>query len=360
MKEALDLAAKARGRTSPNPLVGALVVKDGQIIGRGYHQKAGGPHAEVFALEEAGEKARGATLYVTLEPCSHHGRTPPCTEKVVAAGIKKVVVAMVDPNPKVAGRGLEQLKAAGVEVEVGLGEAEAKHLNEVFLKYITTGRPFIILKTGMSLDGKIATRSGDSRWITSEESRAYVHQIRDQVDAIMVGIGTILKDDPQLTTRLPNGQGKDPIRVIVDSSAQIPLSCKVLTQDSPAQTIIATTTKASPEKVDLLAAKGVRVLVIEEKNGHVSMHKLMEELGKLEISSLLVEGGSSINGAVIRDKLVDKVFFFIAPQIIGGESAPSPIGGIGVETIKEVVKLKDYQMRCIGPDFLIEGYPVYC
>ena len=359
MKEALALAEKARGKTSPNPLVGALVVKDGNIIGRGYHQKAGGPHAEVFALEEAGANAKDATLYVTLEPCSHYGRTPPCTEKIIACGVKRVVAAMMDPNPKVAGRGLQQLRQAGIEVEVGLCEEEAKRLNEVFLKYISTGKPFVILKTGMSLDGKIATRTGDSRWITNEKSRAYVHQIRNQVDAIMVGIGTILKDDPQLTTRLPNGQGSDPVRVIVDSSAQIPVSCKVLNQESSAETIIATTTKASPEKLSLLSAKGARILVIEEKNGHVNMHKLMEELGKLEITSLLVEGGSSINGAVIRDKLVDKVFFFIAPKIIGGEKAPSPIGGIGVETMKEVIKLKDYQMRPIDSDFLVEGYLDY-
>lgn len=359
MEAALVLAEKARGKTSPNPLVGALVVKDGEIVGRGYHQKAGGPHAEVFALEEAGGKAQGATLYVTLEPCSHYGRTPPCTEKIIASGVKKVVAAMVDPNPKVAGLGLQQLRKAGIEVEIGLCEDEAKRLNQVFLKYISTGKPFVILKTGMSLDGKIATRNGDSKWITSEESRAYVHQIRDQVDAIMVGIGTILKDDPQLTTRLPAGPGNDPIRIIVDSSAQIPVSCKVLNQQSSAETIIATTTKASPEKISLLEAKGARILVVEEKNGHVNMHKLMDQLGKLEITSLLVEGGSSINGAVIRDKLVDKVFFFIAPKIIGGEKAPSPIGGIGVETMKEVVRLKDYQMRPIGSDFLIEGYLDY-
>jgi len=357
MEQALSLAEKAKGRTTPNPLVGAVVVKDGQVVGQGYHQKAGGPHAEVFALDEAGEKAQGATIYVTLEPCSHYGRTPPCTKKIIAAGIKKVVVAMIDPNPKVAGRGIEQLKHAGIEVVVGVEEEKARALNEVFLKYITTGQPFVILKTGMSLDGKIATKTGESRWITGPEARAYVHQIRDEVDAIMVGIGTVMHDNPQLTTRLPDCKAKDPIRVIVDSKGQIPLDAQVLNLQSQTRTIVAATSQIPPKKIELLQEKGAQVLIIEEQDGQVNMHKLLEQLGKLEITSILLEGGSTLNGTMVREKLIDKIFFFIAPKIISGRNAPGPIGGDGIENLEEALFLKQGQMKRVGDDWLIEAYP---
>lgn len=354
MDRALELAQKAKGRTSPNPLVGSVVVNNGQIVGEGYHQKAGGPHAEVFALDEAGEKARGATIYVTLEPCSHYGRTPPCSEKIIASGIKKAVIAMVDPNPKVAGKGIKQLEEAGIEVETGLREKEARMMNEIFLKYIVTGRPFVVLKAGMSLDGKIATRTGESRWITGDKSRMLVHQMRDQMDGIMVGIGTILADNPQLTTRLPGGQGQNPIRIIVDSKAQTPTEARVL--DSCARTIIAVTEQASKDKINLLQEKGAEILLIKEKNGVLDLTDLIEKLGKLEITSLLLEGGSTLNGSMLQEGLVDKANFFIAPKIIGGKDAPGPVGGLGIEHLDDALILKKYSAKTLEDGILVEGY----
>jgi len=357
MQQALNLAEKARGKTTPNPLVGAIVVKNGEVIGQGYHQKAGEPHAEVFALQEAGEKAHDATIYVTLEPCSHYGRTPPCSKKIIESGIKRAVIAMVDPNPKVAGQGIAQLKEAGIEVTLGIGEQKAMSLNEIFLKYITTGKPFLVLKTGMSLDGKIATKNGHSRWITCEQSRAFVHQMRNQLDAIMVGIGTVLQDNPQLTTRLPEGEGRNPLRIIVDSKARIPLDSRVLDEQAP--TIVAVTSAADQQKIALLQAKGIKILEIKEKKGRIDLHDLLIKLGKLEITSVLLEGGSTLNGAMLQDKLVDKAYFFIASKIIGGKDAPTPIGGEGIDTLEQAVQMKEYQVKRIGTDILLQGYLSY-
>lgn len=357
MRLALDLAAMGRGRTNPNPMVGAIVVKEGRIVGEGYHQKAGTPHAEVHALKAAGLDAKGATIYVTLEPCSHHGRTPPCTEAILKAGITKVIAAMTDPNPLVAGRGLEKLRRAGVEVVVGLMETEARRLNEVFLSYITTRKPFVLMKSAMTLDGRIATRTGHSRWITGEKARTYVHQLRDEYDAILVGIGTVLADDPALTTRLVDKTGKDPVRIVVDSEGRLPLEARVLTQESDSPTIVAVTRRAPEEKLAQLQAAGAIILVVQEdKVGMVDLNHLMDLLGQQDIASVMVEGGAQINAAALAAGVVDKVAMFIAPKFIGGQQASGPVGGVGVETMEQALNLENIQIRQFGQDILIEGY----
>ena len=358
MRLALKLAIKAKGRTSPNPLVGAVIVKNDRIIGKGYHKKSGKPHAEINALDMASRKAKGATLYLNLEPCVHFGKTPPCTKKIISSGIKKVVVAMIDPNPLNRGRGIKELRKAGVKIKGGILEKEAKEINETYIKYITTRKPFVILKTAMSLDGKIATKTGDSRWITNESSRRYVHRLRSEVDAILVGIETISRDDPRLTARV-TGYGlrvkdKKPIRVVVDSRARIPLGAKILNQEAP--TIVATTKFASKRKIEVLRKKGNKVLIIKNRDKKVNLKELLKRLGKLEITSLLVEGGGRINASFLKNGLVDKVLFFIAPKIIGGEGALTPVEGEGIERIKDAIKLKDISIKRFGEDVLIEGY----
>ncbi|MBP2653046.1 MAG: riboflavin biosynthesis protein RibD [Firmicutes bacterium] len=354
MCRALDLARQAIGRTSPNPMVGAVIVRDGLIVGEGYHQQAGTPHAEIHAIMAAGEKAHGATLYVTLEPCSHYGRTGPCAEAVINAGIKKVVVAMTDPNPQVAGRGLTLLRTAGIEVVEGVLAAEAAKLNEVFIKWISTGMPFGLMKTAMTLDGKIATRTGNSKWITGEISRERVHLLRDNCDAIMVGIGTVLADDPQLTTRLPQG-GKNPLRVIVDSFARTPLSAKVLT-DGQAPTIIAATCDAPTHNVLALRAIGAEVLIMPRSENGVDLRILFDQLAKRNITSVLIEGGAAINAAALTANIVDKIYAFVAPKIIGGNAAPGPVGGRGIEQIEAAIRLEEMNAVPSGEDILISGY----
>jgi len=352
MREALRIARNAEGRTSPNPLVGAVVVKDGKIIAEGWHRQAGTPHAEIHALNMAGELAKGATLYVTLEPCSHFGRTPPCVNRIIESGIKKVVAAMKDPNPKVAGRGFEILKNAGVEVEVGILEAEARRLNEVFLKFITEKLPFVTLKFASSLDGKIATYSGESQWISCEESRKFVHHLRDINDAILVGIGTVLADNPSLTTRLV--EGKNPVRVIVDSNARTPLDSKVVA-DKSARTIIAVTKNAPSEKISALKACGVEILICGEEK-RVDLKILLEKLAEREITSILVEGGGQIHFSMLKSGLVDKIYAFIAPKIIGGKNSLTSVEGIGFEKLSEAITLKNFTSERIGEDFLLSGY----
>lgn len=356
MAEALALASLGLGRTSPNPAVGCLIVKDGRVIGRGWHRKAGTPHAEIHALKEAGQEARGASLFVTLEPCSHHGRTPPCADAVIAAGIKRVVAAMADPNPKVAGRGLERLRKAGVEVQVGVLEHEARRLNEVFIKYITDGLPFVWLKSAMTLDGKTATRAGDSRWVTGEDARREVHQLRDRLDAIMVGVGTVLADDPQLTCRVPGG--RDPIRVIVDSLARTPSEAALFRTGSPAPTLIAITAAAHPERVRALEKAGAEILVLESQpDGRVSLPSLLRRLAGREIASILLEGGHSLNASAIQDGLADKAWFFIAPKIVGGAAAPGPVGGQGAARMSGALNWRFGDIRMVGDDLLVEAYP---
>ncbi len=359
MQYALDLAALARGRTNPNPMVGAVIIKDGQIVGEGWHHKAGTPHAEVHALRMAGEKAKGATLYVTLEPCSHYGKTPPCADAVIAAGLKRVVIAIEDPNPLVAGRGTAKLRDAGIEVEVGVCEDKARELNEVFLKYIQTRRPFVLLKTAMTLDGKIATVTGKSKWISNEKSRRYVHQLRDEYDAILAGIGTVLKDDPILNTRLEKGEGHDPIRVILDRKLRIPLESKIIRTARQQRTIIACSPEADTGKKEALTAAGAEILEIPAHETGLDLHVLLDVLGQLEICSLLIEGGGEVYANFLQDHLADKVCWFIAPKIFGGKNAPGPIGGAGVAEVAGAVKLERVNVRFFDEDLCITGYPRY-
>ena len=354
MRVALDLARNAIGRTSPNPLVGAVIVREGRIVGAGWHRKAGTPHAEIHALNMAGDLAKGATLYVTLEPCSHYGRTGPCAEAVVKAGIKRVVIGMGDPNPKVAGKGIAILERAGIEVRCGVLEDEARALNEVFLKWIAVQKPFVVLKTAMSLDGKIATHTGKSQWITGEAARRRVHEYRDTYDGIMVGIGTVLADNPSLTARLPDGQGKNPVRIVVDSKARTPLDANLVT-DGAALTIIAVTAKASQERVQALKDKGVAIMVAGDGE-QVDMDLLMQKLGEMEICSVFVEGGGQVNFSLLKAGLVDKVHAFIAPKLIGGREALTPVEGEGFAELTEAVELEHTTVETIGQDILLTGY----
>ena len=354
MREALRIAAYASGRTTPNPLVGAVIVKDNRIVGQGWHRKAGTEHAEIHALHQAGELAKGADIYVTLEPCSHYGKTPPCCQAIIKAGIKKVIVAMTDPNPLVAGNGLKELKAAGIEVVEGVCRDEAEKLNEVFLKWIVHKMPFIVVKTAMTLDGKIATVSGDSKWITNEKSRKFVHQLRDLYDGILIGIGTVLADNPTLTTRLDH-LGKNPVRIIVDSKARIPLDSIVIT-DKSAHTILAVTERASQEKIAALLQVGIEVIVTKEKADRVDLSDLLKILAEKNICSILVEGGSRINYSFFVEHLVDKVHCFIAPKIIGGTDAASPVGGKGTFYMKDAYQLNDITTERFDEDILITGY----
>lgn len=357
MQRALALARQAKGRTSPNPLVGAVIVKAGKVIGEGYHQKAGTPHAEVHALNAAGENAKGATLYTNLEPCCHWGRTPPCTAAVIQAGIAHVYVAEVDPNPSVAGKGIRQLEKAGIHVHVGICVQEAGELNEVHRKYIQTGMPFVILKTAMSLDGKIATPSGESQWITSEASRQHGHEIRDAVDAILVGRGTVARDDPALTTRLKNREGQDATRILLDSHGRTSTDARIFNIESSAGVIVAVTPDAPIENVEVLEKTGAEVITVPDAHGKVCFKNLMEILGKREITSVLIEGGGEINASAIAAGIVDKVMCFVAPKLIGGRSAPGPIGGEGVPSLKDVPHLQRIRITPMpDSDFLIEGY----
>lgn len=353
MIQALELAERARGYTSPNPLVGAVVVREHQIVGRGYHQKAGTAHAEIHALNEAGALAQDATVYVTLEPCNHYGRTGPCTEALIKAGVRKVVAAMTDPNPKVAGQGFSRLRAAGIEVIEGVCASQAARQNDSFIKWITTGRPLIALKTAMTLDGKIATYTGHSRWITSPESRQFVHCLRHQFDAILVGIGTILADDPQLTVRLPE-IGVNPARVILDSKARTPISSQVVT-DSQAPTLIVVTAQAPIERVEALRQTGAEVLCIPSSSEGVDLTALFTILGQRSITSVLIEGGAGVNGAILEAGLADKLYWFIAPKLVGGREAPSPVAGNGVATMDQAWELEDTRWEFIGSDILLTG-----
>lgn len=355
MARALELAALGRGKTSPNPMVGALILQGETIVGEGYHQQAGTPHAEIHALGAAGEKARGGTLYVTLEPCNHHGKTPPCTEAVIAAGIAKVVIAASDPNPLVNGRGIERLRQAGLEVVVGVMADEAARLNEAWATYITQKRPFVLWKTAMTLDGRIATRNGDSRWVSGEASRLLVHRLRNEMDAILVGIETVLADDPQLTTRLPEGGGKDPIRIVLDSGLRIPRDARILHSQSPSPTWVVTTQDG--QRVQEIEATGARVIQLPPgEDGRIPLPLLLRQLGEEGITSLLLEGGATVNWSFLQDGLIDKAMVFIAPKLVGGAQSPGPLGGPGIERMGEAIPLKDLTVRLVGEDILVEGY----
>lgn len=357
MEHALQLARQGLGRTSPNPCVGAVVVKEGRVVGEGYHACAGAPHAEIQALRRAGPAARGATLYVTLEPCVHYGRTPPCAPEVVRAGIKRAVIAMLDPNPVVKGKGVALLEASGIEVKVGVREEEAARLNEFFQKYITSGTPFVALKMAMTLDGKTATSCGASRWITGKEARTYVHELRNQYDAVLVGVGTVIADNPLLTTRLPQG-GRNAKRIVLDSTLRLPLEAKILEPNPPAPALVVTTPRAPLAKRETLLQKGAEVVVVGEKGGRVNLEELLKLLGDREVTSLLVEGGPTVNAAFLEAGLIDKVFIFIAPKILGGREAPGVVGGEGKKDLAEAWKLHRLEVKFHGEDLLVEGYLV--
>jgi diaminohydroxyphosphoribosylaminopyrimidine deaminase/5-amino-6-(5-phosphoribosylamino)uracil reductase len=337
-------------------MVGAVIVKNGRVIAEGYHKKAGRLHGEIEALRKAGKRSRGAQMFVNLEPCCHQGRTPPCTDAIIESGLKEVYVGMRDPNPLVAGKGIRQLKRAGIEVHSGLLKPECHRLNEVFVKYIKTGMPFVSLKSALSMDGKIATSTGESQWITGPEALERVHQMRNQVDAILVGAGTVLKDNPRLTTRLKKGKGHNPARVILDTRAEIPLKSRVFHHADRDRVIYITTNKASDSRVKQLTGRGIKVNVLSKKNSHIPLIKLIKLLGSLGISSVLLEGGSGINASALKAGIVDKVVLFLAPLIIGGESAPGVVGGAGIKSLKQALNIKNLTVTPVGADWMVEGY----
>lgn len=354
MKLAISLARATIGQTSPNPSVGAVVVKDGQLVGTGAHLKAGTSHAEVHAIKEAGSSSEGSILYVTLEPCSHHGKTPPCADLIINSGIQKVFVATLDPNPLVAGKGIEKLTQAGIDVEVGLCKEEAMQLNEKFFYFIQTNTPYITIKAGISLDGKTATKTGDSKWITSPESREDVHHLRHEHDGILVGINTILQDNPLLTTRRPRG-GINPIRIVLDTELKIPTSANVV-QDRSARTIVFTGNKNHLEKKKVL--EGLGVTVITQESNNISLPELLKTLGELKVMSILVEGGSEIHASFIEEKAFQQIITYVAPKIIGGRDAFPFIGGESPELVKYGKQLLFTEIKQIGPDIKITAKPL--
>ena len=348
MEIAINLAEKGRGYVSPNPLVGCIIVKRGKIVGKGYHKKYGEDHAEINAIKSASKKANNATMYINLEPCSHWGKTPPCTEKIVDSGIREVIVGMEDPNSLVDG--YKELKFRGLKTKIGILREEAKKLNEVYIKYAKTKKPFVILKLAMSLDGKIATSTGDSKYITSRDARKYVHQLRNDVDAVMVGLNTVTRDNPILDSRLV--KGKNPIKVILDSTLKISEKSKVL--KDPSKVIIATTKKAPKKKINKLRQKGVTILTLNPKKGLVDLKTLMKELGKSEITYVMIEGGAELSGNAIKEGIVDKLLIFTAPKLIG--NGLEPIKNLGIKKVKKAIKLKKISTKKIGKDLLAEGY----
>lgn len=360
MKAALGFARKGLGKTSPNPAVGAVIARRGQVVAAGFHRKAGGAHAEVEALNQLRGKARrGDTLYVTLEPCNHFGRTPPCTQAILEKGIRKVVVGMRDPNPHVTGGGCDYLSGQGVEVVTGVLEEECRRLNEWFVTYVTKGRPFVIAKTALTLDGWTATSTGHSRWVTNERSREWVHRLRHQVDGILVGVGTVMADDPLLNTRLKKGRGKDPVRIIVDTHLRIPVNARVLAHPHGSETLIAVSEDVPSRRIERLKTKGISFLVCPKKEGRIDLIALMDMLGKRSITSVLLEGGATLMGAMIREKLVDKFCIFKAPKILGGSDGRPMALGQGPSKMDQSIPLKDIRIKRFGDDLLITGYPEY-
>ena len=359
MRRALNLAARGR-HASPNPMVGCVLANaDGRIVGEGWHAQAGQPHAEVFALQAAGEKARGSTAYVTLEPCSHFGRTPPCADALIAAGVKRVVAAMSDPDGRVSGQGLARLRNAGIEVTAGVLESEARALNAAYVKQRTTGLPWVVLKTAASLDGKTATRTGDSKWITSPVSRRAVHrQLRDRCDALLTGVGTVLADDPALTTRLAHREGRSPLRVVVDSRCRLPLDAQIVRRaQTDGKTLIATTPSADNETADQLRAWGCQVLVCQgDANGQIDLADLLVRLGtRGDILSVLVEGGGELAAGLLSAGMVDRWLAFFAPKIIGGRAAPGMVGGLGIAQMAEAQSVTSWRFRRCGPDIVFDA-----
>jgi len=353
LRMACRLALKAAGRTSPNPMVGAVLVRGKKVIATGFHRFAGRDHAEIIALKRAGAKAKGATLYINLEPCSHQGRTPPCTRSLIRAGIKEVVAGMRDPNPLVAGQGFQQLRRAGIRVRTGLLEAECRSLNEAFVKYITQRRPFVTLKLAATLDGKIASMTGDARWISGADSRRAVHRLRNQVDAVIVGAGTALADDPQLTCRIPGG--RNPWRVILDSRLRIPSGAQIFHQRDPEKTIVVTGDQAPARKIHALEAGGAKVWRFRLRKGKVPWRALLSKLAGLGITSVLIEGGATVAASAIKEKIVDKILFFYAAKILGGDGR-GMIDGLGIRSVGKAIPVRHLDVRKSGGDLVVSAY----
>lgn len=353
MRRALDLARQGRGWVNPNPLVGAVIVRDGQVIGEGFHPRAGEGHAEVFALRAAGEKARGATAYVTLEPCNHQGRTGPCTQALIAAGIQRVVFAVEDPNPLTASQAASTLTQAGIAVEWGVLAAEARRLNEAFFKYMRTRRPFVVMKMAMSMDGKIATEAGESKWISGEVSRQYVQELRATLSAVMVGIRTVLADDPRLNARVAGA--RQPARVIVDPMAETPVDARLFEIDSPV--LLAVRSDAPRNRREALVRKGAELLELPVlPNEHMDLDALMLELGRRELTGVLLEGGGGLNASAIAQGVVDKLVYFVAPKLIGGMQSPTPLEGGGIARMDEARALYELSAHPSGADVRLEAY----
>ena len=357
MQQALVLARMGLGRTAPNPPVGAVLVRDGKVVGEGFHPAAGEPHAEIFALREAGALARGADLYVTLEPCCHTGRTGPCTEAIIEAGVVRVHVGTLDPNPQVAGKGIIRLQNAGIPVTEGLNGAECRTLIAPFSKILKTGLPYVVYKAAMTLDGQTATASGDSKWISCEQSRELVHLFRNQVDGIMVGSGTVKSDDPKLTTRLA-GPGRDPVRIVLDGSLSTSPQANVYSQSSQAGSLLITAVEHGAEKLQPFLAAGVEVIQVRRHAAGLDLHEALIELGRRDLQSLLLEGGSKLAAAMLKAKLVDRLMIFVAPKLVGGEGR-SLFKGEGVDAISKAFRLKELQTRWVDCDILVEGEVQY-
>ena len=352
MREAIRLARKGVGKTSPNPIVGAVIVRNGKIIGRGYHKKYGDWHAEINAIKDANGNVKGTTLYITLEPCCHYGKTPPCVDTLIKEKIGRVVVGILDPNPGVNGKGIKTLRSKGIKVDIRILEDECLHLNEHYFKFIKSGIPYVTVKYAQTLDGRIATKTGNSQWISSEALRTYTHRLRAVNDCIMVGVGTVIADDPQLTVRY--AKGKNPLRIIVDSKLRIPLRSSVLKDNNTYLTTIATTSKASAKKVAVIKKLGAEVLVVKkDKNDAVNLRDLLRELGKRGIASVMVEGGSDIITSLLKANLVDKMIILTAPKIMG--KGLEAIGDLGVSKIKDTIKFSSFKTMRKGDDFVFEG-----
>lgn len=352
MQRALDIAKLGRYTCAPNPMVGCVIVNNGEIVGEGYHQKTGEKHSEIIALEQAGDKAYGATVYLTLEPCCHYGRTPPCVDKLVNANVAEVVIACLDPNPKVAGKGVEHLQAAGIKVTVGQLEHEAKELNQVFFHYITTGLPFVIAKWAMSLDGKTATYTNDSKWITSDVARQHSHQIRQTMGAIVVGSGTVLADDPQLTVRLPD-IAHQPLRIVMDARGRCQPTAKIFSPDLPGKTLLVTVENADNNWIAQFEKQHVEVLKLPAENNNIDLTALLKKLAKREITSLLVEGGAQLQAGFFEKDLVQQIYAYIAPKTIGGEQAPGAIQGLGAANLFDAQQWRFKHIKPLPPDVLL-------
>lgn len=353
MAMAIRMARRAEGLTNPNPLVGALIVRNGKVIGKGYHKRCGQPHAEIEALKSLKGKAGPATMYITLEPCDHFGRTPPCTDAIINSGIKRVVIGMTDPNPVNNGKGIKKLNRYGIKTTVGVLEKDARRLNRPYLKFITSRMPYVTVKVAESIDGKIATKTGDSKWITAGDSRAYVHRIRGRVDAVMVGLNTVIKDDPSLLSKI--SAGKQPIRIIADTFLRTPAAAKVLSNSGRFPVIIATTKSKRAARQRALERAGAKIMVVNKKDGRIYLKDLLKRLGAMNIMHLLVEGGGELTAGLVEERLVDRFLFFIAPRIIGGRDAITPVEGRGARKISDALRLGELKIRKFKCDILIES-----